>query len=121
MAVTHAMTTIPFLPLGLAMAVLAGIQGAAQIALIAARPLPSAQFGGSFIVPPGAEADSGLLRVNSGERIDVTPVRETGGGSQRMVVSIGQRDFEAYVIDEMNRHLNNGDVQIRRQGTVKVA
>lgn len=39
MAITSALATQPFVPLGLAMAVLAGALGAAQIAAIAAKPL----------------------------------------------------------------------------------
>jgi DNA repair exonuclease SbcCD ATPase subunit len=50
----------PFL-IGLAIAT-----GAAQLAAIAATPLPTAQFGGSFMVPPGNEADSWFGAGQSG-------------------------------------------------------
>lgn len=41
--------------------------------------LPSFAMGGSAIVPPGYPNDSALLRVESGERIDVTPASQVGG------------------------------------------
>ena len=36
-------------------------------------PIPKFARGGSFMVPPGYANDSGLMRVQSGERVDVTP------------------------------------------------
>lgn len=36
-------------------------------------PIPKFARGGSFTVPPGYSNDSGLIRVQSGERVDVTP------------------------------------------------
>lgn len=35
--------------------------------------IPGFQTGGSFVVPPGYPNDSYLMRVSSGERVDVTP------------------------------------------------
>lgn len=36
-------------------------------------PIPKFARGGSYMVPPGYSNDSGLIRVQSGERVDVTP------------------------------------------------
>lgn len=36
-------------------------------------PIPKFARGGSYMVPPGYANDSGLIRVQSGERVDVTP------------------------------------------------
>jgi hypothetical protein len=81
-----------------------GIGGAAQIAAIAAQPIPTAQFGGSFEVPPGANQDGGLVRVNSVERVDVSPARQSGGGMpDKIVVRIADRDFVAAVEGVFNK------------------
>jgi hypothetical protein len=105
--------------------ILAGLtaaKGAIEIAAIAATPIPTAQFGGNFVVPPGAEADSGLLRVNSGEQVNVQPTRESGGGGQDFgTLMIDGQPFKAYVLDTVQRGFNDGKLQIRRQGAIKVA
>jgi hypothetical protein len=90
---------LPNLPLAAAV----GVLGAIQIATIAATPIPAAQFGGDFVVPPGNNGDSGLLRVNSGEQVSVNPARE--GGGQPMVVKLvlGDREFTGAVEDVFNR------------------
>lgn len=36
-------------------------------------PIPKFARGGTYMVPPGYSNDSGLIRVQSGERVDVTP------------------------------------------------
>jgi hypothetical protein len=94
-----------------------GALGAMQLAEAASTPIPSAQFGGEFMVPPGYHGDSGLVRVNSGEKISVEPVRSSGNDNKTMVVQIGQRDFEGY----LQEVLNSGRVTIRRQGVVRYA
>jgi hypothetical protein len=58
-----------------------------------------------------------LVRVNSGEKISVEPVRSSGNDNKTMVVQIGQRDFEGY----LQEVLNSGRVTIRRQGVVRYA
>jgi hypothetical protein len=100
-------------------AITAGIVAAAQTAVIVAEPIPGAELGGSFVVPPGNNGDGALMRVNSGERVDVTPARasDSGGGMpSTVVVRIGEREFAAAVEDAFNR----GGAQIRRQGAVRV-
>lgn len=90
-------------------------QGAVQIAAIQSQPIPQAQFGGSFQVPPGMNQDGGLLRVNSGERVDVTPARG-GGGQQVIKLQLGDREFTQVVEDVFNR--KGG--QIRNSNAVRL-
>jgi len=49
--------------------------GATQVAVIASTPIPAppAETGGRFIVPEARGVDNVGLRVNPGERVDVTP------------------------------------------------
>lgn len=124
-AVTNALAVQPF-PLGLALSILAATKGAVEIGVIQSTPIPAAQFGGSFTVPPGAEADGGLLRVSSGEDINVTPVRETarnGGGGfspgSKVILQVAGREMEALIIDTVNRGFSNGQIQTTRPGTIK--
>ena len=102
----------PFL-IGSAIAV-----GGLQAAAIASEPLPTAQFGGSFVVPPGNNGDSGLLRVNSGERVTVTPSNQNSTMMlpDRIIVQIGDAQFDARVANAFNR----GSAQIRRRGAIAV-
>jgi ABC-type transporter Mla subunit MlaD len=102
------------------LAAIVGALGAAQIAAIIATPIPGAELGGSFVVPPGNNNDGGLVRVNSGEQVDVTPARrsgDSGGMPSTVVVRIGEREFAGAVEDAFNR----GGAQIRRQGAVRVS
>lgn len=68
LAVLNALSTAPFLPLGLAMAVVAGAMGAAQIAAIASQPLPQAARGG--LIGGRSHALGGtLIEAEAGEAI----------------------------------------------------
>ena len=116
--IANALTLQPT-PFGIATSILVGIKGAAQIAAISSTPIPQAQFGGDFSVPTGATADSGLLRVNQGETVSVTPVRNSESSeSKRMTLVIGERDFEGFLTSSLNRILNSGNVRITRKGVV---
>jgi len=42
--------------------------------------IPGFQTGGSFVVPPGYPNDSFVMRVSSGEHVQVTPAGKSGGG-----------------------------------------
>ncbi len=95
--------------------------GAAQIAAIASSPLPTAAFGGSFNVPPGYQADSGLVRVNQGERVDITPERKNDKSGGQMSLRIGEYEFQAMIEKMVNAAVNSGSVQIRKKGAVKVS
>lgn len=92
--------------------------GAAQATAVATQPIPAAQHGGTFTVPPGFSGDSGLVRVNSGEDVSVSPSRDSGGQSMpsTIVVRIGDREFAAAVEDSFNR----GGAQIRNPNAVKI-
>lgn len=110
-AVAEALPNIP-------LSIIAGALGAAQIALIAAEPMPAFQMGGSF-VPPGYGSDGALMRVSSGEQVDVTPARESGTTEfpRALRLSIGGRDFAVAVEDAFNKE----GAQIRRSGAVRVS
>jgi hypothetical protein len=120
--VTRALAAFPP-PASYVLAALTATKGALEIAAIQATPIPGAQFGGQFTVPPGNEADSGLLRVNQGENVTVEPVRESGRGGDKEfgTIMIGGQPFEAFLTTSMQRIFDEGKVQIRRKGTVKVA
>jgi hypothetical protein len=91
-------------PFNFILAGLVGAQTALQIGAIQAQPIPTAQFGGNFEVPPGANQDSGLLRVNSGEEVNVTPARQSGSEvPDKIVVRIADRDFVAAVEGVFNK------------------
>lgn len=120
-----AQAVVAFLAQGnIAGSIFAGIQGAAQIAAIASQPIPAAQFGGSFVVPPGNERDSGLLRVNQGEQVNVTPVRQTQNNSgislrpgDRATFFVDGRSFDAVLQDR----INSGNVTVNRRGVVRAS
>lgn len=125
-AVARALASPAGPPTSFVLAALAGAKGATQLAVNESTPIPAAQFGGTFTVPPGNQADSGLVRVNQGENVTVEPVRssgETGGGmgQKRVIVQIGDRDFDGFLVESLNKNLNNGKVQIRRSGVVRTA
>lgn len=65
LAITAALATTPFLPLGPAMAILAGVLGAVQIAAIAAKPIPKFKDGHL------AGTHEGLAITNDGGRDEV--------------------------------------------------
>jgi hypothetical protein len=54
-----------------------GFKGVAKV--------PKAAAGGSFMVPPGFSGDTGLLRVSSHERVDVTPSAQVGKDLKMLV------------------------------------
>jgi hypothetical protein len=123
-AVAKALASSPP-PLSYVLAGLSAAKGASQLAVAVSTPIPAAQFGGDFMVPPGYAADSGLLRVNQGERVSVQPVRQTdnaqNNNSGTTVLQIGDDSMDAWLTKKLNQHLNSGAVQIRRAGTVKIA
>ena len=80
LAVTKTIAMFGFSPVGIIKAAGAAAKGAAQKAKIISSMIPSAETGGRFIVPPSRGVDNSIMRVNPGERIDVTPRGMTGGG-----------------------------------------
>lgn len=90
--------------------------GIAQAAVIASQPIPGAEMGGSYMVDPGNERDGGLLKVSSGERVDVTPARQSGSGSQQVVIlQIDRRELGRAVTEAFDA----GQAQIRRQAAIR--
>lgn len=78
LVILNALKTEPFIPAGLAAAVLAGVLTAAQITAIAAKPLPSYEHGTEF--HPGGPArvsESGFEGVVHQGRLFYTPQEET--------------------------------------------
>ena len=55
--------------------------GSAQAALVGQQSAPTFARGGDFIVPPGYPNDTFPMRVESGERVRITPKSEVGGAS----------------------------------------
>jgi len=55
--------------------------GSAQAALVGQQSAPTFARGGDFIVPPGYPNDTFPMRVESGERVQITPKSEVGGAS----------------------------------------
>lgn len=74
-AIVEALPNIP-------LAIIVGALGAAQIALIAAQPIPQFAEGADFIVPPGYENDTFPMLVSSGEHVEVTPERDVSPGAR---------------------------------------
>jgi hypothetical protein len=98
-------------PTGILAAII-GTKGVLEVAAIGSQQPPAAQFGGSFEVPPGTPADSGLIRVNQGERVDVSPVRSSGGGMQQINLVIDGKVFAKAVVDGVNSG-NGGRIEGR--------
>jgi hypothetical protein len=100
-------------PLG-AIAMAATIaMGLAQQAKIANTPLslPTAETGGSFIVPDVSPRVDGIgLRVNAGERIDVTPAGRAGDGGLTVhnVLMLDRR----VLFEAVNEGITSGEIKI---------
>jgi hypothetical protein len=121
-SVTKTLAEYGYTPMGVGLSILAGAKGLAEAAAVASTPIPAAQFGGRFTVAPGNEADSGLLKVNSGEEVNVTPTRQSGNsGNNVYKLVVGEREFKAYLVEMMNSIANSGEFQIYRKGAVKTA
>jgi hypothetical protein len=112
-AVMNALATVPF-PANLVAAGVMGGLGAAQIALIAAQPIPEFSAGTDFVVPPGYPDDSYPMRVESGERVQVTPA---GEGSSPMIHVIAQVD-QAVLFDVITRGSRDGRILTRARSVV---
>lgn len=81
-AILSALTTKPFIPVGLASAGVAAAMGGIQIATLkASKPKLSAETGGRFTVPSNpnsSRGDSQTMAVNPGEQIEVLARGEAG-------------------------------------------
>jgi hypothetical protein len=83
--------------------------GIAQQAKIISTAIPSAETGGRFIVPNSTGSDSTLMRVNSGEEINVTPRGMTGENTQRITVQIEKQT----IFDVINEGIRSNDILIQ--------
>jgi len=77
LAFTKALASVPY-PLNFLAAGSVLAAGIAQQIKILSTPIPSAETGGRFIVPNSSGVDGGLLRVNKGEEVSVTPRGQVG-------------------------------------------
>jgi hypothetical protein len=102
----------PTIPSMIAKAAMAGTvlaAGLAQQVQILKTPIPSAETGGRFIVPRAVGSDASLMRVNSGEEVDVTPRGMTGTNKrQNIIVQIEKQT----IFDVINDGIRSGDVLI---------
>jgi hypothetical protein len=81
---------------------------AAQVKILS-TPIPSAETGGRFIVPNSVGSDSGLMRVNSGEEVEVTSRGMTGFNKrQNILVQIDKQ----VIFDVVNEGINSNDILI---------
>jgi hypothetical protein len=70
-------------------------------------PIPSAETGGRFIVPDIPGVDGGLLRVNRGEPVEVTPRGGVSDGrAARITINLDGRPL----IDFTNENLRAGSI-----------
>jgi hypothetical protein len=85
------------------------VAGLANVAKINSTKIPSAETGGSFMVPEVGRVDGALMRVNSGERVDVTPAGMAGGAGEQAVHF--QFVFDSQVLyDVINRGARAGEL-----------
>jgi hypothetical protein len=108
LAFTKALASSPP-PLNYIMAAGVLAAGIAQQVSIATTPIPSAETGGRFIVPHSVGSDSGLMRVNSDEEVEVTPRGMTGFNKlQNIIVQIEKQT----IFDVVNDGITSGDILI---------
>jgi hypothetical protein len=98
-------------PVGIAMMAATIAAGLANQVKIAMTPIPkiSAETGGRFIVPHSVGSDSGLMRVNSDEEVEVTPRGMSGFNKiQNIIVQIEKQT----IFDVVNNGIRSGDILI---------
>jgi hypothetical protein len=106
---TLADPTIPSMIAKTAMAGTVLATGLAQQVRIWSTPIPSAETGGRFIVPHSVGSDSGLMRVNSDEEVNITPRGMTGfNKTQHITVQLEKET----IFDVVNDGIRSGDILI---------
>ena len=100
LAVTNALNSQPFLPMGPIMAALALATGIAQIALIASTPIPAAQEGG---VLPGTTAGT-LIRAGENQAAEAILPLENEEAQEKIGEALGGSAGGATTI---NMNINN--------------
>ena len=111
----EALIPLPFLwnPAGAALAA-----AGAAASFTAADAVRALSEGGDFIVPPGYENDSYPMRVESGERVTVTPAAQAAQGGGQMVhvtFNLGSRTL----YDDFSRATANGDLIVHPRSIKK--
>jgi len=81
LAFTKALASVPY-PFNFIAGAGVLAAGIAQQVKILSTPIPSAETGGRFIVPNSSGVDGGLLRINKGEEVNVTPRGQTGNDKE---------------------------------------
>jgi hypothetical protein len=83
--------------------------GLAQQIKIISTAIPSAETGGRFIVPRSVGSDGTLMKVNSDERVNITPRGMTGfNETQHITVQLEKQTL----FDVMNDGIRSGDILI---------
>jgi hypothetical protein len=112
LAATAALASGGGVPWGLIPMALTIAAGVAQQIKIATTPLnlPSAETGGRFIVPNSVGSDNTIMKVNSGEEVDITPRGMSGfSNKQQIIVQIEKQT----IFDVMNEGIRSGDILIQ--------
>lgn len=116
--ILNGFNTKPFLPAGIIAGAAASVIAGIQIASVnKAKPRLSAETGGSFVVPnnpASGRLDSGLLRVNPGEQVDVTPRGEDAGRKTIVNVQLDKR----LLYSVMQEGFDNGEITITNDNLV---
>jgi hypothetical protein len=116
-AIIQTFAQLGFTPWGAIAASAMTAMGIAQAALVASQPepvFPALAQGGEFTVPPGYDNDSFPMRVQSGERVSVTPAGEAGGEMIHVVVNLDSWP----ILDAVTRGSRNRQVLISARSVV---
>jgi hypothetical protein len=108
LAFTQALASVPF-PANIVAAAAVLATGIATQVKILSTPIPSAETGGTFIVPQGRSVDDKLYAFNGGEEVNVTPRGMTNlSGSQNITVQIDKQ----VIFDVVNDGIRSNDILI---------
>jgi hypothetical protein len=109
LAFTNALATVPY-PFNIAAAAGVLASGIASQIKIISTAIPSAETGGRFVVPNSVGSDNTLMKVNSGEEINVIPRGMTGfNRSQNVIVQIDKE----VIFNVVNDGIAGGDILIK--------
>jgi hypothetical protein len=107
LAFTEALSSVPY-PFNIAAAAGVLASGIAAQVKILSTPIKSAETGGRFIVPNSVGSDNTLMRVNSGEEVDITPRGMSGKNTQNIIVQIEKQT----IFDVINDGIRGGDILV---------
>jgi len=119
LAFTRALATVPF-PANKIAAASVLASGMAQKVRILSTPIPSAETGGRFIVPNTTSRVDGVgLRVNPGERIDVSPAGESGSSVATQIINLV---FDNQTLaTAVNKLIRSGKIELDPFGNLQAA